>query len=63
MRFRPFCSARCKAVDLGRWLTGAYTIPGTDEDGSAPAPTDPQAESGAPLATGGAMRDKPVRGT
>jgi endogenous inhibitor of DNA gyrase (YacG/DUF329 family) len=24
---RPFCSARCKDVDLGRWLKGAYRIP------------------------------------
>lgn len=22
----PFCSARCKWVDLGRWLQGEYTI-------------------------------------
>ena len=25
---RPFCSARCADVDLGRWLTGQYRIPG-----------------------------------
>ena len=24
---RPFCSARCAQVDLGRWLTGGYAIP------------------------------------
>ena len=23
---RPFCSARCKRIDLGNWLTGAYKI-------------------------------------
>jgi endogenous inhibitor of DNA gyrase (YacG/DUF329 family) len=23
---RPFCSARCADVDLGRWFTGAYRI-------------------------------------
>lgn len=23
----PFCSARCKNVDLNRWLSGAYVIP------------------------------------
>ena len=23
---RPFCSARCKDVDLGNWLTEAYRI-------------------------------------
>ncbi|MBN8926341.1 MAG: DNA gyrase inhibitor YacG [Rhodospirillales bacterium 69-11] len=25
---RPFCSPRCAEVDLGRWLTGQYRIPG-----------------------------------
>lgn len=24
--FRPFCSSRCKLVDLGRWLDGTYTL-------------------------------------
>ena len=24
--FRPFCSKRCKLVDLGRWLDGTYQI-------------------------------------
>jgi uncharacterized protein len=29
---RPFCSERCKDVDLNRWLSGTYAIPGrTDE--------------------------------
>ncbi len=23
---RPFCSERCKMVDLGRWLDGTYKI-------------------------------------
>jgi endogenous inhibitor of DNA gyrase (YacG/DUF329 family) len=27
----PFCSARCRDVDLGRWLDGAYSIPVRDE--------------------------------
>ena len=25
---RPFCSARCRTVDLGRWLRDDYAIPG-----------------------------------
>ncbi len=25
--YLPFCSARCKQVDLGHWLTGTYVIP------------------------------------
>ena len=28
----PFCSERCKLVDLGRWLDGAYQIPVADDD-------------------------------
>jgi endogenous inhibitor of DNA gyrase (YacG/DUF329 family) len=23
----PFCSDRCKLIDLGRWIDGAYAIP------------------------------------
>ena len=26
--FRPFCSKRCRTVDLNRWLSGSYAIPG-----------------------------------
>jgi uncharacterized protein len=26
--YYPFCSDRCRMVDLGRWLTGQYAIPG-----------------------------------
>lgn len=26
--YRPFCSQRCKLVDLGRWLDGDYVVPG-----------------------------------
>ncbi len=25
--FRPFCSERCKLIDLGRWAAGGYRIP------------------------------------
>ena len=28
----PFCSVRCKNVDLNRWLSGAYVIPARDDD-------------------------------
>jgi hypothetical protein len=30
--FHPFCSARCANIDLNRWLTGSYVIPGADEE-------------------------------
>ncbi|MES1203920.1 MAG: DNA gyrase inhibitor YacG [Pseudomonadota bacterium] len=26
--YRPFCSKRCADVDLHRWLTGSYVMPG-----------------------------------
>jgi len=31
---RPFCSERCRDVDLNRWLSGSYAIPGrpSEED-------------------------------
>ena len=38
-RYRPFCSRRCADIDLGRWLTGSYVIPGgPDEEEAPPAP-------------------------
>ncbi len=27
---RPFCSPRCRDVDLNRWLTGRYVVPGPE---------------------------------
>jgi len=27
--FRPFCSERCKLVDLSRWVSEEYRVPGT----------------------------------
>ncbi len=37
-RFRPFCSARCKQVDLGRWLDGHYAVPGEPTEGGEDDP-------------------------
>ena len=34
-RWRPFCSARCKTVDLGAWAAERYRIAGdTPNDGA-----------------------------
>ncbi|HVG05070.1 MAG TPA: DNA gyrase inhibitor YacG [Burkholderiaceae bacterium] len=30
--FRPFCSDRCKMIDLGAWASNSYSIAGKDED-------------------------------
>ena len=27
-RARPFCSPRCARIDLGRWFSGTYRVPG-----------------------------------
>jgi uncharacterized protein len=29
----PFCSPRCRDVDLNRWLSGSYVIPGKENEG------------------------------
>ena len=28
----PFCSDRCRLVDLNRWLEGDYQVPAEDDD-------------------------------
>jgi len=29
---RPFCSKRCRDVDLNRWFSGSYVVPGADSE-------------------------------
>jgi endogenous inhibitor of DNA gyrase (YacG/DUF329 family) len=39
--FRAFCSRRCADVDLNRWLSGVYVVPGKpdeEEEDGGPAP-------------------------
>lgn len=31
-RYRPFCSKRCADIDLHKWLSGGYAIPGDSEE-------------------------------
>jgi endogenous inhibitor of DNA gyrase (YacG/DUF329 family) len=31
-RYRPFCSERCRTLDLGDWLSGRHAIPGPPAD-------------------------------
>ena len=28
-QYRPFCSERCRLIDLGQWATEAYSVPVT----------------------------------
>ncbi|MEM9443460.1 MAG: DNA gyrase inhibitor YacG [Pseudomonadota bacterium] len=39
--YRPFCTARCRDLDLGKWLDGSYTIPAVEEE-----PPDERNEEG-----------------
>ncbi|HLK88637.1 MAG TPA: DNA gyrase inhibitor YacG [Polyangia bacterium] len=41
-QFRPFCSERCRLVDLGKWLDGGFRIesPISEEDLDQGLPTD-----------------------
>ncbi|MCJ7453448.1 MAG: DNA gyrase inhibitor YacG [Steroidobacteraceae bacterium] len=43
--FRPFCSDRCKLIDLGAWIAEKHVIPGeeisstaNEDDGSGERP-------------------------
>ena len=42
---RPFCSPRCRSVDLGAWASESYRVasqgPATAEDTEPPAPGSP----------------------
>jgi len=38
-QFRPFCSERCKLIDLGAWLAEKHAIPG-DTAPDEPGPDD-----------------------
>jgi endogenous inhibitor of DNA gyrase (YacG/DUF329 family) len=40
--FRPFCSERCRVIDLGAWLSEKHVIPSTDTDApeAAEEPSD-----------------------
>jgi len=44
--FRPFCSERCRLIDLGAWFSEQRAIPGDDAGDDAATPedgsTDPQ---------------------
>lgn len=32
--FRPFCSERCKLIDLGAWASGGRVISGSEAEGA-----------------------------
>ena len=36
----PFCSRRCKDIDLNRWLSGSYVIPAAEDESEGGTPGD-----------------------
>ena len=36
--YKPFCSERCKLIDLGAWADGSYSIPAEDSPMSEELP-------------------------
>ncbi len=41
--FKPFCSERCKLIDLGEWASDTRRIPG-DQASTSDIPTDDENE-------------------
>ncbi|MAK60786.1 MAG: DNA gyrase inhibitor YacG [Ponticaulis sp.] len=37
--FRPFCSKRCADVDLSKWLSDSYAIPGQQASDAEETPS------------------------
>ena len=33
--YEPFCSARCKLIDLGNWMSGDYKLPSEEAPSEA----------------------------
>jgi endogenous inhibitor of DNA gyrase (YacG/DUF329 family) len=40
-RFRPFCSERCKNLDLGAWASESFRVAGDTSPDEAPDPETP----------------------
>jgi endogenous inhibitor of DNA gyrase (YacG/DUF329 family) len=43
--FRPFCSERCKLIDLGAWAKGEYIIEGNLDNESGELPSSKEIEN------------------
>jgi hypothetical protein len=41
---RPFCSARCRLIDLGAWLSEQHAIPGEPADPTGQPPASAQSD-------------------
>ena len=39
-RFRPFCSERCKMIDLGAWASESYRVPVAEANEMSELPSE-----------------------
>jgi hypothetical protein len=39
-KWRPFCSERCKLIDLGQWASEGHRVPGEEAPPDAEPPQD-----------------------
>jgi len=44
-RYRPFCSERCKLMDLGAWATERYQVPVAETEGEPETSVENPAEN------------------
>jgi hypothetical protein len=44
--FAPFCSERCRLIDLGNWSAGEYRIPVIEQESADEAEIREEEESG-----------------
>ena len=54
---RPFCSERCKLIDLGQWAEEKYTLPTTQTDLDDLEEREESGDSEPEDASGGRNRD------
>jgi uncharacterized protein len=40
--YRPFCSERCKLIDLGNWVSEKYNIPNSEPQEENDSPKGPE---------------------
>jgi len=44
-KWRPFCSERCKLIDVGAWASERYRIETPDTPDASGGPTEPRGDS------------------
>jgi endogenous inhibitor of DNA gyrase (YacG/DUF329 family) len=47
-RYRPFCSERCKMIDLGAWASDAYRVPAGEAPDAEASELPEHASGGGP---------------